>query len=64
MITFQSTKSEIAVPVLLGETVPGTIDVESERANAFTSHDVRFYRIEPELPASFGRGMKLTVHID
>ena len=42
--TFPSTKSEIIVPVLVGDAVPGTIDVESERVNAFSSHDVRFLR--------------------
>jgi L-methionine (R)-S-oxide reductase len=40
--TFPSTKSELIVPVLVGETVPGTIEVESERVNAFSSQDVRF----------------------
>jgi GAF domain-containing protein len=39
---FPSTKSEIIVPVLVGETVLGTIDVESERVDAFSSQDVRF----------------------
>jgi len=39
---FPSTKSEIIVPVLVGETVLGTIDVESENINAFSSQDVRF----------------------
>lgn len=42
LTAFSSTKSEIIVPVLVGETVLGTIDVESERANAFSGQDVRF----------------------
>ena len=42
VITFPSTKSEIIVPVLVGDAVPGTIDVESERVDAFSSQDVRF----------------------
>jgi GAF domain-containing protein len=42
LTTFPSTKSEIIVPVLVGDAVPGTIDVESELVNAFSSHDVRF----------------------
>jgi L-methionine (R)-S-oxide reductase len=42
LTAFPSTKSEIIVPVLVGETVLGTIDVESERVNAFASQDVRF----------------------
>ena len=42
MTTFPSTKSEIIVPVLVGETVLGTIDVESDLVNAFSRQDVRF----------------------
>jgi GAF domain-containing protein len=40
--TFPSTKSEIIVPALVGETVLGTIDVESEYLSTFESQDVRF----------------------
>ena len=36
------TKSEIVVPVMVGEAVLGTIDVESERVDAFSIQDVRF----------------------
>jgi L-methionine (R)-S-oxide reductase len=39
---FPSTRSEIIVPVLVGETVLGTIDVESDLVNAFSRQDVRF----------------------
>jgi GAF domain-containing protein len=42
--TFPSTKSEIIVPVLVGEIVLGTIDVESEHVDAFASQDVRFLK--------------------
>jgi GAF domain-containing protein len=43
LTTFGSTRSEIVVPVLdaAGEVV-GLVDVESERANAFTENDARF----------------------
>jgi L-methionine (R)-S-oxide reductase len=42
LTAFPSTKSEIIVPVLVGETVLGTIDVESDLVNAFSRQDVRF----------------------
>jgi len=43
LTAFGSTRSEIIVPVLNGKTgaVVGTIDVESERANAFSEEDQR-----------------------
>ena len=44
LTTFSTTQSEIVVPVLDQETqaVLGLIDVESERANAFTEEDSVF----------------------
>lgn len=41
MTAFPSAKSEIIVPVLVRETVLGTIDVESENVDAFSNPDVR-----------------------
>ena len=52
LTAFPSTKSEIVVPVLVGETVLGTIDVESEHINAFSSHDGRFLAgLRPSCPS-------------
>lgn len=42
LITFGSTQSEIIVPVYNNNEVIGTIDVESEKKNAFTDEDVNF----------------------
>ena len=42
LTAFPSTKSEIVVPVLVGEKVLGTIDVEIDHINASGGQDIRF----------------------
>lgn len=42
LTTFGTTLAEAIVPVRLGDTIVGTIDVESDRVNAFTSDDEHF----------------------
>src|SRR5215470_11078700 len=44
LLTFTDTKSEIVVPVFdrAGRQIVGTIDVESEKVNAFGDDDVKF----------------------
>lgn len=43
LATLASTKSEMVVPVFAAtENIVGTIDIESDHANAFTSGDARF----------------------
>lgn len=39
---FPSTKSEIVVPIMLGDSVLGEIDVDSDYLDAFTDEDRRF----------------------
>ena len=44
LLTFSDTQSEIVVPIFAadGKTVKGTIDVESEKENAFNKEDAAF----------------------
>jgi L-methionine (R)-S-oxide reductase len=44
LLTFTNTKSEIVVPVFSrnGQRIAGTIDVEGEKVNAFSDHDIKF----------------------
>jgi L-methionine (R)-S-oxide reductase len=44
LLTFSDTQSEIVVPIfgIDGKTVKGTIDVESEKENAFNDEDAAF----------------------
>ena len=42
LTTFGATLAEAVVPVRFGDRVVGTIDVESDRLNAFTAHDEHF----------------------
>lgn len=40
LTAFDSTGSEVIVPITLGDRVVGTLDVESERTNAFSETDL------------------------
>ncbi|MGH9240207.1 MAG: GAF domain-containing protein [Vicinamibacterales bacterium] len=42
LTTFGTTLAEAIVPVQLRETIVGTVDVESDRVDAFTAEDVLF----------------------
>jgi GAF domain-containing protein len=42
LTTFGTTLAEAVVPVRVGKTIVGTIDVESDQINAFTADDERF----------------------
>ena len=42
LLTFSDTQSEIVVPIFSGKTIKGTIDVESEKENAFDKEDAAF----------------------
>ena len=44
LTTFGSTRSEAIIPVLKNGAVVGTVDVESERLNAFADADVKFLK--------------------
>ena len=44
LTTFGTTLAEAIVPVRVGETIVGTVDVESDRVDAFTDDDVEFLR--------------------
>ena len=42
LTTFGTTLAEAIIPVRVGKTIVGTIDVESDQINAFTADDERF----------------------
>jgi GAF domain-containing protein len=42
LTTFGSTLAEAVVPIRVGDAIVGTIDVESDRVNAFKADDERF----------------------
>jgi len=44
LTTFAATLAEAIVPVRVGDTIVGTLDVESDRVDAFTPDDERFLR--------------------
>jgi GAF domain-containing protein len=44
LTTFGTTRAEAIIPVRLGDRIAGTIDVESDRVNAFSSDHAQFLR--------------------